>query len=312
LQAMLGYSADELRGMHFTQFTHPSHRDIDSRLFAELLSGQRDYFRVEKRYVGKDGRNLWGHLTVSLARDAQGQPHFAVGIIRDITQRKHMEAELAEMRRRLARSREDERLHLSQDLHDGPLQELHSAEFELQALSPTLDDDDQTAHLENMRTSLHRAARALRAICGDLRPPTLTPFGLAAAMRAFSESFQQEHPDLSIGLDLADDGQLLPEPTRLVLFRIYQQALTNVVRHASAQNVLARFRLDEEELTLQVTDDGCGFQVPEHWIELARQGHLGLVGMAERAESVGGRLEVRSSPGAGTTLSVKAPLQYDG
>jgi signal transduction histidine kinase len=100
------------------------------------------------------------------------------------------------------------------------------------------------------------------------------------------------------------DGQSLPERQRLALFRIYQQALANVVRHSAATQVDVRFTHTPEETVLEVQDNGVGFQAPERWITLAREGHLGLVGASERAEAIGGKLEVITSPGEGALIRV--------
>ena len=106
---------------------------------------------------------------------------------------------------------------------------------------------------------------------------------------------------------MMSDGTTLPENVRLALFRIYQAALTNVVRHAQADKVVVRLHLDAEQVMLEVEDNGRGFDLPQRWIELARQGHLGLVGMVERAEAVGGQLTVQSEPGRGTVIRVTVP-----
>ena len=102
-------------------------------------------------------------------------------------------------------------------------------------------------------------------------------------------------------LDLAHDGQTLPEQVRIVLFRIYQEALNNIIRHANATRVWVSFSWMREQAILEVQDDGIGFELPGRWVRLARQGHLGLVGAMERAGEVGGTLEITSAPGQGTT-----------
>lgn len=103
------------------------------------------------------------------------------------------------------------------------------------------------------------------------------------------------------------DGQTLPERVRMALYRIYQIAITNVLRHAQATQVWIQFKLNREDVILEIKDNGRGFEVPERWIELARQGHLGLVGALERAEAIGGRLQVESEPGRGSLVRVTAP-----
>ena len=106
---------------------------------------------------------------------------------------------------------------------------------------------------------------------------------------------------------LAHDSQLLPETVRLVLFRVLQEALANIVRHAEASQVNIRFSFDAEEAQLEIADNGKGFTVPESWLDLLHAGHYGLVGMAERVSAAGGTLEIESAPGSSTTIRVVVP-----
>jgi two-component system, NarL family, sensor kinase len=154
--------------------------------------------------------------------------------------------------------------------------------------------------------------QALRSISRELRPPALAPYGLEKAIRSHAETLQQAHPDLKVHLELDTDGQALPEGTRMALFRIYQTAITNVIRHARATQAEVRFNVDPEHVQLEIQDNGCGFQVPDRWIELARQGHMGLVGAAERAEAAGGKLQVESRPGKGSLIRVIVPRANNG
>ena len=150
--------------------------------------------------------------------------------------------------------------------------------------------------------------QSLRTIAGELRPPALAPYGLEKAIRSHSQDFQEVHPDLKVRINLMPDGQQLSEPVRLALFRIYQTAMTNILRHAQATELDIRLSLDDRDVTLEIEDNGVGFHVPSRLIELARQGHLGLVSATERAEAVGGKLKVFSEPGQGTKLRVTVPL----
>ena len=225
----------------------------------------------------------------------------------EISDRKQMEAELIEVQRRLMESREAERLHLAQELHDGPLQDLHAMVFRLGALEATLSDQADLGELAATQATLQQVIQTLRSICGEFRPPALTPFGLEKAIRSHADSFQQANPDLIVQLDLMPDGQSLPERMRLALFRIYQHALNNVRRHAGATQVAVRLKLKPAQVILEIEDDGCGFKMPQRWVELARRGHLGLVGAAERAEAVGGCLKVISNPGHGTLIRTVVP-----
>ena len=304
--SMFDYSPDEL-----AQNTRLNQADFSNlvgnvELFDELSSGLRDYYLLEKPYQRKDGRPGWERGTVSLVRDASAKPQFVISMIEDITDGKQMEADLVELQRRLMEGRDDERLRLAQDLHDGPVQELYGLTYNLKALDVALQNG-YTKQISEMQASMQQVINTLRTICGELRPPTLAPFGLEKAIHSHAEAFQEKYPQLSIHLELMPDGQMLTERVRLALFRIYQQMLINVVRHAQANNVLIRLVLEPDQVILEIQDDGKGFEVPTRWIDLARQGHLGLVGAFERAGTIGGQFKIESAPGNGTLVKVSVP-----
>lgn len=308
LAQMLGYSTEEMHGKSFTDLTDP--RDLRETLakFQDLLKGEYDHFKIEKRYIRKDGKILWGHLTMSLVRDTNGKPQYAIGMVEDINRRKEIEAELTEVQRRLMESTEAERLNLAQELHDGPIQDLYGVSFQLQQLDSDLQGHPNQETVNEIRSSIQSVISILRYTCGELRPPTLAPFGLEKAIRSHAEHFQESHPELTVQLDLMRDGQLLSEQTRLALYRNYQQLVSNVVRHAEATQLMIRLKVDDQYVTLDVEDNGCGFHLPDRWIELARSGHLGLVGASERAEALGGHIEVKSKPGGGTLIRTIVPI----
>jgi PAS domain S-box-containing protein len=307
LQEMLGYSEQELAGLTLFEVTHPDDLATSRQFLQELVTSERVRSCIEQRYIGKDHLMMWGCVSASVVRDAAGQSQFIIGMIENITERKQMEAELAEVRHRLSESQEAQRFELARELHDGPIQDLYSLGFQLKTLSESLQDEASRAHLAAIQEMLQQTTRTLRATCHELRPPTLAPFGLKIAIRSHAEHFQELHPELEMRLDLTSDGQTLPEHMRLALFRIYQQALNNAALHSGAKRVDVHFQLSMDRVVLEIKDDGHGFKRPQRWIELARKGHLGLVGAIERAEMIGGRLEIISAPGEGTTIRVVVP-----
>jgi signal transduction histidine kinase len=222
--------------------------------------------------------------------------------------------EAAMLHRRLIDNVEAERLRLAQDLHDGPIQDLYSISFQLKEMLNASGVDSTEAgaskahEITSMLETTQKVINQLRGICGELRPPTLMPFGLEKAIRSHVETIHQADPNLEISLDLMADDQDLPEGLRLALFRIYQHAVTNVVRHAHAKHLQIYFGFDPEQAELVIQDDGIGFELPHRWEVLTRQGHFGLVGTAERVEAIGGQLLVESSLGKGTEIRVRVPL----
>jgi PAS domain S-box-containing protein len=310
IQRMFGFSAAELDQVIGSESPHPANVVANSALFGQLRSGLLESYTLERPYRHRDGNLVWGRTTVSLVRDQDQNPQFAIAMVEDITDRKQMEAEVAELQRRLMEGREAERLHLAQELHDGPIQELYGLTYQLQGFEGALPAD-QVAALAESRATVQQVIDTLRGISGELRPPTLAPFGLKKAIQSHAMSFQETYPGLKLQLDLMEDGQELPEDLRLAFFRIYQACLTNVLRHADASEVEVRFAYDQAQVSLEIHDDGKGFEVPTRWIQLARQGHLGLVSAHERAQAIGGQFSVESAPGQGTTVRLVAPRQND-
>ncbi len=307
---MLGYSIEEMRKFHYNDITHPQDQAISDKLFHELVSGRRENYSLEKRYLRKDGTYAWARITATPIMGTDGRPRFVIGMVEEITDRKQIEAELEEVRHRLMRSRENERLRLAQELHDDPLQDIIALSFQAQALEGSIANQEDLEQIRSMQKTLEGVATHLRAIAGELRPPSLAPFGLEKAIELHIEFFQKQHPDLALKVLLSQDGQRLPEDLRLGLYRIYQELLNNILKHSQATKVWVRFFLDEERAVLEIQDDGNGFNVPRRWLALARGNHMGLIGARERAEALGGKLEIESSPGKGTLI--RAVVPYNG
>jgi signal transduction histidine kinase len=225
----------------------------------------------------------------------------------EISERKRIEGELAEMQRRLLDHVENERLELARDLHDGPMQELYALAFQIDLMPAEFENGQISRSVETAKERLMQVIHSLRSISRELRPPALAPYGLEKAIRSHAANIQQIHPDLKIEMHLDADGRTLPEEIRLALYRIFQTAISNVLRHAQATHVTIRFHLDDSMALLEIRDNGRGFEVPRRWITLARQGHMGLVGAAERAEAAGGTLVVESRQDVGTTIKVFVP-----
>lgn len=316
---------------------HPTIEWIDSYdvALAEMLQNRHSVYLLDYRLGAEDGLSLLREATTLGCRGpmilltGQGDHEIDLDAMRagaadyliksEITapllersirysiQQKRSEAELAELKQRLAESQEVERLHMAQELHDGPLQDLIGIRFHLGVVTNVIHQPPVDQQLQDVQENLQTVIHALRTMCRDLRPPALAPFGLEQAIRAHAQNFQQNSPDIAVALELDEDRQTLPERVRLALYRIYQHALTNIATHAGASNVRVIFRLTEQQLYLRIVDDGRGFKPPTRWLEFVREGHFGLAGAAERAEAIGGLLELTSAPDVGTSLTVTVP-----
>ena len=215
--------------------------------------------------------------------------------------------EIREVQHRLLRSREEERARLARDLHDGPIQLLVGLNMQLGLLLAATGKETLSAseELQAMRAEVRRLLAELRQVCAELRPPMLDTLGLGAALRALAEEWS-EQSGVPITLDLPPDHTLraLPGEVTVNLYRVAQESLSNVARHAAARQVALSLVWEADRLTLTVRDDGRGFVLPEVLHDLTAQEHFGLMGMQERVALIGGRLMIESAPGQGTTVRV--------
>lgn len=244
-------------------------------------------------------------------RNTEGQIVGAVIVNEDVTERVRAEEALREsadrlqhLSRRLLAVQEEERRHLSRELHDEFGQLLFSINLHLEAAKGAAGPAAQPS-LDESITLLHRAGAQVRSLALELRPMLLETAGLDATLRWLAEKHQQR-----TGIVTEVVGKV-PEVTgevAIACFRIAQEALTNVARHAAARHVWIELSQSEGLLRLVIRDDGVGFDVSRTLEDAAAGGHLGLVGMRERVDILGGRLTIESTPESGTRIEVSFPL----
>lgn len=203
-------------------------------------------------------------------------------------------------------AQEAERARIARDLHDDVAQGL----IVLVRHLDTLTVDFDPARLQSARDAASRALADVRRTSQDLRPTVLDDLGLGPALQWLSDDLS-ERSHVHATAVVRGTPQPLPAPAKLALFRIAQEALRNVERHADADHARVVLTFTHDGARMEMTDDGCGFRIPDEPGALARTGQLGVIGMRERAELVGGTLDLRSAPGAGTTVVVTLPLRAD-
>ena len=308
-QAMSGYTEQELIAMRFEDLVHPEDVPLALECFEAVRLGRQPYARNEHRLVHRDGSVLWVRTTFAgvKKRDGSGGLSSIFGIVENISEQKQSEQELRELQQHLQQSIEMERLRLAQNLHDAPLQELYAVIYKLEEVRLKTADPAMAELLRQSVTEIKKTLDSLRSTASELRPPALSRFGLEKAIRSYAEDFKLKHPEIQLTLTLARDAALLAEPVRLVLFRVFQESLANVVRHAHATQVRVLFSFDAEEARIEIADNGKGFKVPTSWMANARTKHYGLAGMVERVGAAGGRLTIESSPETSTTVRAVIP-----
>ncbi len=211
---------------------------------------------------------------------------------------------LQQLSRRLLSVQEDERRHLSRELHDEFGQLLATVSMHLQAAKSSAEPATR-ANLDESIALLQRAGAQLRTLALELRPMLLETAGLEATLRWLAEQHRQRTGITTEVLGHAGD---VPSEVANACFRVAQEALTNIVRHAAARHVWLELSQSEGSLSLVVRDDGLGFDVPSTLERAAGDGNLGLLGMRERVQILGGKLTLFSEPGRGTLICVSLPL----
>jgi PAS domain S-box-containing protein len=489
LRETLGYSAEELHQMRFTQFTHPDDIQTDWGLFEELIAGQRDAYQMEKRYYRKDGALIWARLTASLVRDTDGQPQFVIDMAEDITARKRAEEELrrsaerlhslhaidqailaarspeaiseaalqrmrnlvpyqwayvslfnfaacemtvlascgssatrypvgmrlpldilpdaeslieglrqgrvraveeagalapasvenqtlqpdglrsyiliplltqgdlvgslflgmeqsgacapddivvaqevasqlavaiqqsrlfAQVRagherlqslsRTLIEAQEAERRRIARELHDEIGQALALIKLNIRAVQQMAHTSNLAPRLEQSLGIIEATLLCVRTLALDLRPAMLDDLGLIAALRWYVD--QQAHvSDLAVEVHAETNGARLPPEIETVCFRVVQEALANIVRHAHAHQVQVQIERSADAIQLTIQDDGVGFDSEQAWARATQGASGGLLGMHERVALCGGQLRIESAPVSGTTIHVWIPLE---
>lgn len=213
--------------------------------------------------------------------------------------------ELVGARRKLIETVGMERRRIAQDIHDGPIQDLLGLTYLMIGKTSTPAEEELMLSIQG---AVSQVVDALRETCKELRSSSLTPFNLEESIHSYAEDFQQKHPELAIAIDSVPDPAALPERSRLALYRIYQQAMSNIAFHARAKSVEIKLIQDPDKAVLEVGDDGKGFAIPGCLSDLALKGHFGLVGSSERATAVGGELQIESAPGKGTMIRAIVPF----
>jgi len=217
-------------------------------------------------------------------------------------------ARLREVAARALGSAEDERKRIARELHDETAQTLAALLIRIRLVQRAGDDEARAKLLDEMRTDVGRALEGIRRFARGLRPPALDELGLVPAIESHARSLE-EISGLRITVECEEVAGDLPPQAELATYRIVQEALSNVVRHARATQAWVRIGHEAGRLVVAVEDDGRGFDPGN--VTSTEGGGLGLFGMKERAGYIGGQVEVASTPGGGTRVRAEIPLHDD-
>jgi PAS domain S-box-containing protein len=299
LEARTGWKPEQLLGQRFTVLAGATTLAEATEAWRQLRSEPNSEQRVRLDLPLPDGRIAKTEVamtgTIIDGRFAGGH-----GSVRDISERERLEGDLRDQAAELAAGQE--RAHLARELHDSVTQALFSMGLTLRTLEILLGSDPEAAKekLVELRELQKDALAEMRTLIFELRPSSLESDGLVQALRTHATAVQRR-TGLAIVVD-AEPIDRLPLPAEEALYRIGQEALHNVVKHANASNATIRIWREGEQVRLSVSDDGGGFDP-----DAVPRGHLGLIGMRQRVDLVGGELRVESRTGKGSTIEAAVP-----
>lgn len=321
VQRIFGYTNDELIGQKITMLMPQELRSRHRHsLSAYVTDGVKhlNWDRIELPGLHKSGKMIALELSFGEFVD-DGVQNF-VGVLRDITERKQAEDALRNSEKKsrdqlralaayMHTIAENERVSLARDIHDEIGAALASLKIDVSLLGrrtgSTLAQGKQTdvGSVRSMNARIDATMNAVRNVIHRLRPPVLDDFGLVASLEWQLEELQER---TGLECQLRSNGMVLEvdDACKIAVFRIFQETLTNITKHANAKKVFVTIDKKQDIVTLSIRDDGVGI-APK---QLDTTGTFGIIGMKERALMFDGQVEIDSSPGAGTTVRIRIPV----
>jgi len=305
---LTGFTVEELIGMNVRNLLQEDGLQFARMIKRKLLNNEPLQQPYEQRSVRKDGSEVIFQLTSSLLTE-EGRPVGFQHVARDVTVERKLQENLHYYVQQATRAQEEERKRISRELHDDTIQALVVLSRQLDSLISSEKDLPERVRqrLEKLWQMTNDIMQGVRRLSQDLRPASLDRLGLVPALNWLAADISS-YSGLITRVQVNGQERRLPEEYELALFRIVQEALRNVWRHAEARHVTITVDFQENIIRITVADDGKGYDVPSNVGDLARNGKLGLAGMQERAQLLGGKLNIMSEKGRGTQVIVEVPV----
>ena len=303
---MFGWRRGEMKGSGVEMLIPAASRsrhELHRRRYGEAPRPRPMGQGLELQALRKDGTTFPVEISLSPGKLASGPEH-VICTIRDISAWKRMRW----MSRMKVMAAENERRHLSRELHDEFLQFLVAFKIRGKLLADETDAEERARAWAVIADEILNAIRGAKRMIRGLRSPKLEQQGLVSALASHFRDIGQVHGvTIRASLSLEWVADELDPVTVLALYRIVQEAVTNAATHAKVSEAAVTLRSEDGMIIAEIRDEGCGFEFPSPGAE-PDDGHIGLVGMRERAEAVGGSLTVQTSPGKGTTVRASVPM----
>jgi PAS domain S-box-containing protein len=307
-ETLTGYEREELVGHNLAEFVPVEQLGYVRESFCAKVAEQGET-TYEIDLLARDGRRV----PVEVRSQAIYENGVMVGVqstARDITERKLAQEGLKMFSRQLIGAQEDERRRIARELHDQVGQILTAVKMNLHAVQQVSLASEVCCHIKDNIEAVDEALRLVRDLSVELRPPVLDDFGLVTALHWYIDRYTKRTGlAVEVVINMPDENERFSRELETACFRIAQEALTNIVRHAQANQVLMRLEKDESVLLLSVQDNGVGFDPASLRKRAPRAATLGLIGMQERAQAAGGSIEIDSALSHGTEVRLMLPLE---
>lgn len=299
---------------------HPEDRDVVRTAARKSVMPGRGSGEVEYRYAKPDGTYRWMYDRWVVMRDSRGQPKYLEGIVMDQTKRKLAEETLRESRKKLRllssyllKAQEKERRRISLELHDELGQALTVLKLQLGSIKKKLPHNAVALRtdIENTLKYVDRIIENVRRLSHDLSPSILEDLGLDAALRLLIKDFVK-HSGLRISCDITFIDRLFSKENQIIIYRIFQEAFTNIKRHSRASRIWISVKQQSGTVSFIIRDDGKGFDAKQPPNKYGDERALGLTAMDERARMLGGALQIGSVKGRGTEIVLTIPTDEPG
>ena len=306
---LIGYHLEEMWGLNISSFLTPESIESGRKIQLKLIAHEFVEMPYQQRLFTRDGSEIIAELTTRLIQQ-NGRPATFQNIARDVTLEKKMQDSMRFYLQKVLAAQEEERKRIARELHDDTAQSLlllmHKLDATLSNRKTKMSKSvrGELSNINNLALGIHTG---IRRYAQELRPAILDDLGLVPALEWM---FDNLAADLKIVVDIQVDHVRydLPREAQLVLFRIAQEAITNIKKHAEAQRVTFKLQSEDSRMFMTIADNGRGFNVPGRLGDLSGAGKLGLIGMQERIQLLNGTLIVKSRPGEGTSIIVEIPI----
>ncbi|MDF1507806.1 sensor histidine kinase [Robertmurraya sp. DFI.2.37] len=299
--------------MHFKDFTeaqvreayekaHQIHRDLTlNRQTEKQLRDRRD--DIERRLVGltrtiERAEHLVSQITVVM--------NYLMSDLKQVGEALQDAKLKQDFGLKIIEAQEEERKRLSREIHDGPAQMMANVMMRSDLIERIYKEYGATealAEVKNLKTMVRNALYEVRRIIYDLRPMALDDLGLVPTLKKYLQTIEEYHSTTSISYINVGEEKRLPTKYEVALFRLIQESVQNVLKHANAKEIKVKLEMAQEQITVLVKDNGQGFNIDERKDE-----SFGIIGMRERVELLGGKISINSKIGKGTTVLIKVPL----